>query len=102
MIGASIFTLSGDFWSNLSYLFHIFISVVISVVIALPCVWWMVYGWMAWSGLLVLVVKCVCKFSLPGGGFWPPAGTFDTLIVIARRRPQPASKSRQISCQKRW
>ena len=28
-----------------------------------------VYGWMAWSGLLVLVVKCVSKFSLPGGGF---------------------------------
>ena len=24
---------------------------------------------MAWSGLLVLVVKCVSKFSLPGGGF---------------------------------
>ena len=23
---------------------------------------------MAWSGLLVLVVKCVSKFSLPGGG----------------------------------
>ena len=23
---------------------------------------------MAWSGLLVLVVKCVGKFSLPGGG----------------------------------
>ena len=28
----------------------------------------MVCGWMAWSGLLVLVVKCVRKFSLPGGG----------------------------------
>ena len=25
-------------------------------------------GWMVWSGLLVLVVKCVSKFSLPGGG----------------------------------
>ena len=24
---------------------------------------------MAWSGLLALVVKCVSKFSLPGGGF---------------------------------
>ena len=24
---------------------------------------------MAWSGLLVLVVKCVSKFSLPGGVF---------------------------------
>ena len=23
---------------------------------------------MAWSGLLVLAVKCVGKFSLPGGG----------------------------------
>ena len=23
---------------------------------------------MAWSGLLVLVVECVGKFSLPGGG----------------------------------
>ena len=33
------------------------------------CVWWMVYGWMAWSGLFVLVVTCVYKFSLPGGGF---------------------------------
>ena len=29
----------------------------------------MVYGWMAWSGLLVLVVMCVRKFSLPGGDF---------------------------------
>ena len=29
----------------------------------------MVYGWMAWSGLLVLVVECVSKFSLPGGAF---------------------------------
>ena len=29
----------------------------------------MVHGCMAWSGLLVLVVKCVGKFSLPGGGF---------------------------------
>ena len=29
----------------------------------------MVNAWMAWSGLLVLVVKCVSKFSLPGGGF---------------------------------
>ena len=29
----------------------------------------MVCGWMAWSGLLVLVVKCVGKFSLPGDGF---------------------------------
>ena len=29
----------------------------------------MVYGWMAWSGLLVLVVECVSKCSLPGGGF---------------------------------
>ena len=28
----------------------------------------MVYGCMAWSGLLVLVVKCV-SFFLPGGGF---------------------------------
>ena len=28
----------------------------------------MVCGWMAWSGLLVLVVKCVGKFSLPGSG----------------------------------
>ena len=35
---------------------------------ALSYVWWMVCGWMAWSGLLVLVVKCVGKFSLPGGG----------------------------------
>ena len=25
---------------------------------------------MAWSGLLVLVVKCVSKFSLPGGGLY--------------------------------
>ena len=32
----------------------------------------MVYGWMAWSGLLVLVAKCVSKFSLPGGGFILP------------------------------
>ena len=24
---------------------------------------------MAWSGLLVLVVKCVSTFSIPGGGF---------------------------------
>ena len=24
---------------------------------------------MAWSGLLVLLVKCVSKFLLPGGGF---------------------------------
>ena len=29
----------------------------------------MVYGWMASSGSLVLVVKCVSKFSLLGGGF---------------------------------
>ena len=28
----------------------------------------MVCGWMAWSGLLVLVVKCVSRFSLPGVG----------------------------------
>ena len=28
----------------------------------------MVCGWMAWSGLLILVVKCVGKFSLPEGG----------------------------------
>ena len=68
MIGASIFTLGGEFWSNLSYLFYKFISVSFHC-IALPCVWWMVYGWMAWSGLLVLVVKCVNKFALPGGGF---------------------------------
>ena len=30
----------------------------------------MVCGWMAWSGLLVLVVTCVSKFSLPGGGLY--------------------------------
>ena len=30
----------------------------------------MVYGWMAWLRLLVLVVKCVNKFSLPGGGLY--------------------------------
>ena len=28
----------------------------------------MVCGWMAWSGLLVLVLKCVGKFYLPEGG----------------------------------
>ena len=30
----------------------------------------MVCGWMAWSGLLVLVVTCVSKFSVPGGGLY--------------------------------
>ena len=30
----------------------------------------MVCGWMAWSGLLVLVVTCVSKFSSPGGGLY--------------------------------
>ena len=44
-----------------SYLFYKLISVVSTI-------WWMVCVWMAWSGLLVLVVKCVGKFSLPGGG----------------------------------
>ena len=30
----------------------------------------MICGWMAWSGLLVLVVKCVSKEVLiPGGGY---------------------------------
>ena len=29
----------------------------------------MVYEWMAWSWLLVLMVKCVSKIFLPGGGF---------------------------------
>ena len=28
-------------------------------------VWWMVCGWMASSGLLVLVVEWACEFSLP-------------------------------------
>ena len=36
--------------------------------IVLPYVWWMIWGWIAWSGLLVPVVGCVGKFSLPGGG----------------------------------
>ena len=30
----------------------------------------MVCGWMAWSRLLVLVVKCVSKFSLLGGDLY--------------------------------
>ena len=50
-----------------SYLFHKFITVV-STYTALSYVWWMVCGWMAWSGLLVLVVKRVGKFSLPEEG----------------------------------
>ena len=36
-------------------------------VLRLNYVWWMVYGWMALSGLLVLVVQYVAKFSLPEG-----------------------------------
>ena len=28
----------------------------------------MVCGWMAWSRLSILVVECVGKLSLPGGG----------------------------------
>ena len=53
---------------------------------------WMVCGWMAWSGLLVLF-KCVGKFSLPeggrliwffaflhyNGGFWVYVGSKKTL-----------------------
>ena len=35
---------------------------------ALAHVWWIVCGRMAWSGLLVLVVNCVDKFSLLEGG----------------------------------
>ena len=51
-----------------SYLFYKFIFVVATILLYHIYVWWMVCGWMAWSGLLVLVVKCVGKFSLPGGG----------------------------------
>ena len=36
---------------------------------SLSRVWPMVCGWMAWSGLLVLVVQFVGKFSLPESGF---------------------------------
>ena len=53
----------------------------------------MVCGWMAWSGLLVLVVECVDKFSLPGGGliimffalYWRVLvniGSMKTVVVI--------------------
>ena len=70
LIGVIIFTfLDGEFWSNLSYLFQKLISVVSTILLYHVCVWWMVCGWMAWSGLLVLVVTCVSRFSLPGGGF---------------------------------
>ena len=51
-----------------SYLFNKFISVVSTILLYHTYVWWMVCGWMAWPGLLVVVVKCVGKFSLPGGG----------------------------------
>ena len=37
-------------------------------VFRLNYVWWMDCGWMALSGLLVLVVQYVGKFSLPEGG----------------------------------
>ena len=34
---------------------------------ALSYVWWMVCRWMTWSGMLVLLAKCVGEFSLPVG-----------------------------------
>ena len=48
---------------------------------------------MTWSGLLVLVVKCVGKFSLPGGGLitlffalkwrvWVYIGSMKIVVVI--------------------
>ena len=70
MIGVGIFSFGGYFELDLT-------SYAVSMLyiyfwsfhdIALSYVWWMVYGWMAWSGLLILVAKCVGKFSLPGGG----------------------------------
>ena len=66
-----VFFWVGNFAVHLtSHLFHKFISEVVSATLLYDMyVWWMVGGWMAWSGLLVLVVKCVGKFSLPGGGF---------------------------------
>ena len=54
------------------YLFCKFVSVVSTYLLTalLSYVWWMVCRWMAWSGLLVLVLvfNCVGKFSLPEGG----------------------------------
>ena len=38
-------------------------------VLRLNYVWWMVCGWMALSGLLVLVVQHIGKLSLPEGGY---------------------------------
>ena len=41
----------------------------------------MVCGWMAWSGLLVLVDTCVSKFSLPGGGLYYHFFFFFTIVA---------------------
>ena len=41
----------------------------------------MVCGWMAWSGLLVLVVMCVSKFSLPGSGIYYYYFIFFTIVA---------------------
>ena len=63
-IGVSHTACKDEFRRNLrSHSWSVF-SFFIIYNIALPYVWRM-----AWSGLLVLVVKCASKFSRPGGGF---------------------------------
>ena len=60
----------GNFELDLkSYLFIIldYYFVVSTIILLLSYVWWKVCRWMAWSGMLVLVVKCVGNFSLPEG-----------------------------------
>ena len=69
MVGVGIFTLGGEFLARSNIISILYIYYWSFHLTALSHVWWMVCGLMAWSGLLVLVVKCVGKFSLPEGGF---------------------------------
>ena len=46
-------------------------------VFRLDYVWWMVCGWMASPGLLVLAVQYIGKFSPPEGGYFAPCKVLD-------------------------
>ena len=46
MIGASIFSLGGHFWSNISYLCYKFISVVSTILLYHVCGGWFTDGWL--------------------------------------------------------